>query len=292
MASNIGGTATLIGDPPNIIIASRAGLTFNDFLVHLAPIVVVLVVVFVGAVPGACSGRAFRYDPERAAEVMALRRARGDPRPAAAGPVRWSCSALVAGRLRRCTRCSHSSRRSSRCSAPALLVAISRLDAERRASPRSSGRPWSSSWACSSWSAAWSRPASSSTRRHRPSPTPSATTTARRRPALLFGLRGAVRRSSTTSPTSPPWPRSSRTSSTPAADPATGQVAVVGAGPRRRPRRQRHRRRRQRQRRRRSASPRATATRSPSGSSPATASSSTVAHRASWRGLYVWLRYF
>ena len=48
MASNIGGTATSIGDPPNIIIASRAGLAFNDFLVHLAPIVVVLLVVFVG----------------------------------------------------------------------------------------------------------------------------------------------------------------------------------------------------------------------------------------------------
>ena len=48
LASNIGGTATLIGDPPNIIIASRAGLTFNDFLVNLAPIVVVLMVVFVG----------------------------------------------------------------------------------------------------------------------------------------------------------------------------------------------------------------------------------------------------
>ena len=47
-ASNIGGTATLIGDPPNIIIASRAGLSFNDFLVHLAPIVAVLLVVFLG----------------------------------------------------------------------------------------------------------------------------------------------------------------------------------------------------------------------------------------------------
>ena len=35
MASNIGGTATLIGDPPNIIIASKSGLTFNDFLVNL-----------------------------------------------------------------------------------------------------------------------------------------------------------------------------------------------------------------------------------------------------------------
>ena len=44
MASNIGGTATLIGDPPNIIIASKSGLTFNDFLFNLAPIVVVLLV--------------------------------------------------------------------------------------------------------------------------------------------------------------------------------------------------------------------------------------------------------
>jgi Na+/H+ antiporter NhaD/arsenite permease-like protein len=46
-ASNIGGTATLVGDPPNIIIASRAGLTFNGFLVHLTPLVAVLVVVLV-----------------------------------------------------------------------------------------------------------------------------------------------------------------------------------------------------------------------------------------------------
>ncbi len=48
MASNIGGTATLIGDPPNIIIASRSGLTFNDFVLNLAPIIVVLVVVLIG----------------------------------------------------------------------------------------------------------------------------------------------------------------------------------------------------------------------------------------------------
>jgi len=38
LASNIGGTATLIGDPPNIIIGSAAGLSFNDFVVNLAPI--------------------------------------------------------------------------------------------------------------------------------------------------------------------------------------------------------------------------------------------------------------
>jgi Na+/H+ antiporter NhaD/arsenite permease-like protein len=47
-ASNIGGTATLVGDPPNIIIASRGGLGFNDFLIHLAPIAVMLIVVQLG----------------------------------------------------------------------------------------------------------------------------------------------------------------------------------------------------------------------------------------------------
>jgi Na+/H+ antiporter NhaD/arsenite permease-like protein len=47
LASNIGGAATLIGDPPNIIIGSRAGLTFNDFLVHMAPAVLVIFASFV-----------------------------------------------------------------------------------------------------------------------------------------------------------------------------------------------------------------------------------------------------
>ncbi len=38
LLSNIGGSATLIGDPPNILIGSAAGLSFNDFLIHMAPI--------------------------------------------------------------------------------------------------------------------------------------------------------------------------------------------------------------------------------------------------------------
>ena len=42
LASNIGGTATLIGDPPNIIIGSGAGLSFNAFIFNLAPIVFVV----------------------------------------------------------------------------------------------------------------------------------------------------------------------------------------------------------------------------------------------------------
>ena len=44
-ASNIGGTATLIGDPPNLMIGSAAHLTFSDFLVNLAPIIFIELVV-------------------------------------------------------------------------------------------------------------------------------------------------------------------------------------------------------------------------------------------------------
>lgn len=47
MASNIGGTATLIGDPPNILIAGHTGLSFGAFLANLAPIVVVTMAVVV-----------------------------------------------------------------------------------------------------------------------------------------------------------------------------------------------------------------------------------------------------
>lgn len=43
LASNFGGTATLIGDPPNIMIGSYAGLTFNDFALQLTPVVLVVI---------------------------------------------------------------------------------------------------------------------------------------------------------------------------------------------------------------------------------------------------------
>jgi Na+/H+ antiporter NhaD/arsenite permease-like protein len=39
--SNVGGVATLVGDPPNVIIGSAADFSFNNFLTHLAPIVIV-----------------------------------------------------------------------------------------------------------------------------------------------------------------------------------------------------------------------------------------------------------
>ncbi|MFF4771831.1 SLC13 family permease [Microtetraspora fusca] len=81
LASNIGGAATLIGDPPNIIIGSRAGLTFNDFLVHMTPIVVVIFVAFV-MLTGVLFRKSFQYNPDHVASVMALqeRRAITDPR--------------------------------------------------------------------------------------------------------------------------------------------------------------------------------------------------------------------
>ncbi|MGP8284691.1 MAG: SLC13 family permease [Desulfomonilaceae bacterium] len=44
LASNFGGTATLIGDPPNIIIGSYAGLTFNNFVINLTPVVVAVLI--------------------------------------------------------------------------------------------------------------------------------------------------------------------------------------------------------------------------------------------------------
>ncbi|KZS59239.1 SLC13 family permease [Mycobacterium pseudokansasii] len=71
LASNLGGTATLVGDPPNIVIASRGGLSFNDFLIHLAPIVVIVVAVFTLMLPRLFPG-AFAADPDRVADVMQL----------------------------------------------------------------------------------------------------------------------------------------------------------------------------------------------------------------------------
>ncbi|QKW39123.1 ArsB/NhaD family transporter [Actinomadura sp. NAK00032] len=80
LASNIGGASTLIGDPPNIIIASRAGLTFNDFLVHMAPIVVAVFIAFV-LLARVLFRKSFHYDERYVAEVMSLdeRKAITDP---------------------------------------------------------------------------------------------------------------------------------------------------------------------------------------------------------------------
>lgn len=72
LASNIGGTATLIGDPPNLIIGSRAHLSFADFLINLAPLIVILLGVLIG-LARLFFGRRLTYDAERAEQVMTLR---------------------------------------------------------------------------------------------------------------------------------------------------------------------------------------------------------------------------
>ena len=156
LASNIGGAATLIGDPPNIIIGSRAGLTFNDFLVHMAPIVVVIFAVFVlltqGAVPQgpACHARATspRSWPCRS----------GGPSPTRACSVRCLVGARRGRRrVRAAFRAAPRARRSSRWWAPGVMVLVSRVDVADICA-RSSGARWCSSWACSSWSGGWCTP--------------------------------------------------------------------------------------------------------------------------------------
>ncbi len=72
-ASNIGGTATLIGDPPNILIGSQVGLDFNAFVYNLAPIVVVVMVVQAIMIH-LVWGRSLRATPEAQASVMAMRK--------------------------------------------------------------------------------------------------------------------------------------------------------------------------------------------------------------------------
>jgi Na+/H+ antiporter NhaD/arsenite permease-like protein len=71
LASNIGGTATLIGDPPNILIGSAAGLSFNDFVVNLTP-VILLVLAAQLLVNHLIWGRALRVDEAARTRIMAF----------------------------------------------------------------------------------------------------------------------------------------------------------------------------------------------------------------------------
>jgi Na+/H+ antiporter NhaD/arsenite permease-like protein len=73
IASNIGGTATLIGDPPNIMIGSAAGLDFDAFLEHMAPAAIIIGIVIAGGM-ALFYRRALRpsADAARAATGLAL----------------------------------------------------------------------------------------------------------------------------------------------------------------------------------------------------------------------------
>ena len=76
-ASNIGGTATLIGDPPNMIIASVAGFSFNDFIVILAPVAAVILCATTAYV-------AFYYKSELKSDPDAAERLKDEETPCAA----------------------------------------------------------------------------------------------------------------------------------------------------------------------------------------------------------------
>jgi Na+/H+ antiporter NhaD/arsenite permease-like protein len=71
LASNIGGTATLIGDPPNIIIGSAAGLSFNDFILNLTPVIVLVLAAQI-VVIHLVWGRALHVDEAARTRIMAF----------------------------------------------------------------------------------------------------------------------------------------------------------------------------------------------------------------------------
>jgi Na+/H+ antiporter NhaD/arsenite permease-like protein len=70
-ASNIGGTATLIGDPPNILIGSAVGLSFDDFVVNLTPVIIVVFAVQT-ALMHVIWGRKMGADASHRERVMAM----------------------------------------------------------------------------------------------------------------------------------------------------------------------------------------------------------------------------
>lgn len=71
LSSNIGGTATLIGDPPNILIGSAAHFSFNDFLTHITPIVIVAWIVAQGVLLLVFRS-SLRGKPENVDRLMAM----------------------------------------------------------------------------------------------------------------------------------------------------------------------------------------------------------------------------
>ena len=71
LASNIGGTATLIGDPPNIIIGARAGLSFMDFVFELSGIVALIFLVSVGILTFMFR-KSLTASPEKMAQIANL----------------------------------------------------------------------------------------------------------------------------------------------------------------------------------------------------------------------------
>jgi Na+/H+ antiporter NhaD/arsenite permease-like protein len=72
LASNIGGTGTLVGDPPNIMIASKAELTYLDFLLVLGPVVLVILLAFISGL-WLVAGRSLSVPPHLQEAILQLK---------------------------------------------------------------------------------------------------------------------------------------------------------------------------------------------------------------------------
>ena len=203
-ASNIGGTATLIGDPPNIMIGSAAGLGFVDFLLEPRPVVLVILVAFSG-IMWAVFGRSLREPGEGFFATPPV-----DPgdsihdRPLLVRSLVVLAFTLAGFLVHDLVDLEVA----TVALAGATALMLSAGSSRARPCARSSGRPCSSSSGCSCWSRGSSRSASWAA-----SPSRSATspTVGRRSPRWRScGCRPAPRRSSTTSRTRRPRSRSSR----------------------------------------------------------------------------------
>ena len=145
MVSNIGGVGTLIGDPPNIIIGSRAGLSFDEFLINLGPLAVLLVGVFL-LLARFLFRSAFKVDPDQAQDVAALDERQAIRDPALLRRVLAVLALILAAFALHSVL-------GLEPSVVALLGAGAMILVSRTPAPSSSrrwnGRPWPSSSACS-----------------------------------------------------------------------------------------------------------------------------------------------
>lgn len=91
LASNIGGTATLIGDPPNIMIASKAQLDFMAFIYHLTPVIILVLIAYIISIKF-IFGKRLTVREELKERIMAM-----DEREAIKDPVLLKKSLLVLG---------------------------------------------------------------------------------------------------------------------------------------------------------------------------------------------------
>lgn len=81
IASNIGGTATLIGDPPNIMIASKAKLEFMDFIYNLTPIIIIVMFAYIFTVKWMFK-KSLTVKPELQARIMEMKESEAITDPA------------------------------------------------------------------------------------------------------------------------------------------------------------------------------------------------------------------